>query len=334
MLKRRVPRVLTAGFLLTIAVAGLSACRSDPSVAAYVGDDRITVAELESAVAERREDPEIDAFAEANPADFTRRVLTLLVQEEVFSVAAERYGVSVGNGEVRDRLDQLLAEVDPEAAYGGLAAQGIGRTDVFENVRQLLIRQRIAVEEGAAPGLTEEGLRAAYEQTRESMAQVQLGYISVPDQTVADSVLAELTANPASYPAVAARFPGPYTLPELQQRAPEDVPTPLAEQVAAAQPDTGFTVAVEEVGGVIVGFVGGVVYPTFEELRPQLEQQAVEQASQAGDALVEELRADLDITFNPRFGEFEDGQLAPGGSDVVTLLEEEGAGAGEPAAAN
>jgi hypothetical protein len=45
-LKRRVPRVLVTGFLLTVAVSGLSACRTSPTVAAYVGDERVTIAEL------------------------------------------------------------------------------------------------------------------------------------------------------------------------------------------------------------------------------------------------------------------------------------------------
>src|SRR6476660_8210702 len=37
-LKRRVPRVLVTGFLLAVAMAGLSGCRTSPNVAAYVGD--------------------------------------------------------------------------------------------------------------------------------------------------------------------------------------------------------------------------------------------------------------------------------------------------------
>ena len=56
-LKRRVPRVLVTGFLLAVAVAGLSGCRTSPTVAAYVGDSTITVAELEAAVDQRRGRP-------------------------------------------------------------------------------------------------------------------------------------------------------------------------------------------------------------------------------------------------------------------------------------
>ena len=50
MLKRRVPRIAVSGFLLAVAVSGLTACRTAPSVAAYVGDEQVTVAELDAAV--------------------------------------------------------------------------------------------------------------------------------------------------------------------------------------------------------------------------------------------------------------------------------------------
>jgi peptidyl-prolyl cis-trans isomerase SurA len=331
-LKRRVPRVLVTGFLMAVAVSGLSACRTSPTVAAYVGDEQVTVSQLEAAIAERRDDPEVDAFAENDPGAFTRRVLTLLVQEKVHAAAAERYDVEIGDDDVRARIDELLGQDDPEAVFGQLAAQGVGRADVFENVRQQLLRQNIAVQEGAAEGLTEEGLRAAYEEASQNPTTVQLGYITVPDQATADQVLAELTADPASYPAVAARYPGQYTLPQLEQTPPDQIPGPLAQQAATAEPGTGFTVALAEVGGVIVGFVGP--YPPFEEVRPQLEQQAAEAAAQAGNDLVEKVRSDLDVTVNPRFGEFEEGQLAPGGGDVVDLLEDDGTTDGAAAPAN
>ena len=141
MLKRRVPRVLVTGFLLAVAVSGLSACRTSPSVAAYVGDAQVTVSEVDSAVAERLSDEAIAAYAQANEDDFTRRVLSLLVQEEVYAAAAERYDVQVSNDDVRARIAELLGGDDPDDVYGQLAQQGIGREDVFENVRQQLVRR-------------------------------------------------------------------------------------------------------------------------------------------------------------------------------------------------
>src|SRR3954463_6339729 len=154
-LKRRVPRLLVTGFLMAVAVSGLSGCRTSPTVAAYVGDEQVTVAELDAAIADRREDPDVAAYADANADAFTRRLLTLLIQEEVYTEAAKRYGVEGTDDEVRARIEQLLGQDDPDTVYGQLAAQGVGRADVFENVRQQLVRQEIAVQEGKAEGLTE-----------------------------------------------------------------------------------------------------------------------------------------------------------------------------------
>ena len=74
----------------------------------------MTVAELDAAVEERLDDRAVAAFAEAEEAEFTRRVLGLLVQEEVYAVAAERFGVEVADDEVRARIDELLGDDDPE----------------------------------------------------------------------------------------------------------------------------------------------------------------------------------------------------------------------------
>jgi peptidyl-prolyl cis-trans isomerase SurA len=146
----------------------------------------------------------------------------------------------------------------------------------------------------------------------------------VPDQPAADAVLQQLTADPASYGALATQYAGPYTLPELEPHSPEDIPPPLAEGVAAAEPNTGFTTAVQEVNGVVVTFVADTVYPTFEELRPQLEEEAVGQAAAAGEDLVKEVREDLGVRVNPRYELLEeDGRLVPSEGGVVDILGDE-----------
>ena len=318
MLKRRVPRLLATGFVLAVAVSGLSACRTAPNVAAYVGDGQITVAELDAAVEERLEDEVVAAFVEGNEEQFTRRVLTLLVQEEVYAAAAERFDVQVDNDDVRARIDELLGDDDPEDVYSQLAEQGIGRTDVFENVHQQLVRREVAAAEGQAEGLDTATLQARYAEVRESLAEVSFGYITVPDEATAAAVLAALTAAPTSYATVAAQYPGAYTLPALEARGPDEIPAVLAEGIAAAQPNTGFITPVPEAAGVVVTFVEGTVYPTFEEVRPQLEQEAGDQADQAGTTIIEDVREDLGVTLNPRFEEEPED-----GNGVVDILEDD-----------
>jgi peptidyl-prolyl cis-trans isomerase SurA len=250
-------------------------------------------------------------------------VLSLLVQEEVYAVAAERYDVRVGNDDVRARIDELLGDDDPDEIFGQLAQQGIGREDVFENVRQQLVRRGIAEAEGQAEGLGDEELRARYAEVREDLAQVSFGYITVPDQVAATAVLSQLTAAPETYGALAAQFAGAFTLPALEARAPDELPSVLADRITAAAPNTGFTLPVPEAGGVVVGFVEGKVYPPFEEVRPQLESEASDAAEEAGNELVGEVREDIGVKVNPRYGVLEDGRLVPGAGGVVEFLDDE-----------
>ena len=329
MLNRRAARIAVSGFLLAVAVSGLTACRTSPSVAAYVGDEQVTVAELEAAVDERTADEEVAAFAAGQETAFTRQVLGLLVQEQVHTAAAQRYGVEISDADVRSRIDDLLGDEDPDTVFSQLAQQGIGRADVFETVRQQLLRREIALAEGQVEQPSDEELQARYEETREGLAEVRFGYITVPDQATADALRDQLQADPSRYSAAAAQFAGPYTLPELEDRAVAEVPGPLAEQVATAQPNTAFTLPVEEVGGVIVTFVEGTVYPSFEELLPQLEQEFTQEADAAGSSLVDAVRDDLDVVVNPRYGVLEDtGELVPGGGGVVEILEDQPAEGG------
>jgi parvulin-like peptidyl-prolyl isomerase len=288
-----------------------------------VGDDEVTVTELQSAIDERLTDEAVAAFAETDEDAFTRRVLSLLVQEEVYAEAAERYDIRVSDDDVRARIAELLGNDDPDEVFGQLAQQGIGRGDVFENVRQQLVRRRIAEAEGEAGALTDEALRARYAEVREDLAQVSFGYITVPDQAAADAVLAQLTAAPENYAAVAAQYPGATTLPALESRNPDEVPGVLAEGIASAAPNTGFTTPVPDAGGVVVTFVQGTVYPPFEEVRPQLESEVSDAVEEAGNRRVEAVRDDLGVTVNPRYGVLEDGRLVPGDGGVVDILGDE-----------
>jgi hypothetical protein len=322
--KRRASRIAVSGLLLAVAVSGLTACRTSPSVAAYVGDEQVTVTELEAAVDDRTADEEIAAYVEGNEAEYSRRVLNILVQGQVHTVAAERYGAEVSDAEVRSRIEQLLGDDDPATVYSQLAQQGISRADVFETVRQQLLRREIALADGELAEPTDEELQAQYEQARVDQAQFRFGYITVPDQATADQVRAALEADPSRYEALATQYSGPYTLPVLEDRGLADIPAPLVEQVQAARPNTAFTLPVEEVEGVIVTLVEGAVYPSFEELRPQLEQEFTEAADAAGATLVDGVRADLDVVVNPRYGVLEDtGELVPGGGGVVQILEDQ-----------
>jgi hypothetical protein len=316
---RRLTAVAAAG----LALAGLAGCRTSPNVAAYVGDSQVSVAELDAAVESRLEDEAIAEFASSDPEDYTRRVLGSLVEDEVHDVAAERYGVTVTEGEVDDRIDALLGEQAPAEVFAQLASQGVSRQDIEATVRQQLVRLAIAEQEGLAP-VGDSDLRAAYEQISGQQVQYEIGYITVPTQQTADNVVSRLEADPAAYPELAERYAGEFTLAEVQTLPAEQIPGPLAEGVAAAEPGTAFAEPVEETGGIVVTFVADIVRPSFEELRPQLEQQALAAAEEQDGDVIQDVREDVEVSVNPRYGELQEGQIQPVEGGVVDILTDEG----------
>lgn len=319
--RRRLLAVLLVG---AAGVGGLAGCRTDPAVAAYVGDEQVTVAELDDAVDARLADPGIAAYAAGDEVGYTRQVLSLRVGEELHDEVARRWGVEVTDADVRARIAELLGGADPEEVFTQVAQQqGASEADVVENVRQQLVRQRAAVAAGLVEP-SEAALRDRYEQVVPGLAQVELGLVTVPDQATADAVLAQLTADPAAYPTLAAQYAGPNTLPQIEAQPAADLPQVLAEPIATTPPGQGFTLALPEAGGVVVGFVRDVTVPTFEQVRPQLADQAVAEAAEAGAALVARVRDDLDLVVNPRFGTLEGGQVVAADGGVVQLLEDAG----------
>ncbi|NYJ06270.1 peptidylprolyl isomerase [Petropleomorpha daqingensis] len=316
---RFVRRPVVAGFLLAVAVGGLTGCRTSPTVAAYVGEETVTVSELQSAEDSRRQDDAIDAYAKDNEEAFTRQVLSVLVGKEVYAAAAEHWHVSVSDAEVSDRIDTILDGADPSALYDQAASQGLGKADVFELVREQLLRQEIARAEGLDDPLSEAALQKQYQQNRDQYKQYVFGYIAVPDQATADGVLAALTADPSSYPAVAAGYDNGVTLLQPEARPADQLPQVLAQQIAATPPGSGFTVPVQDVG-VVVAFVTDVTFQAYADVKADLQDAARSQVDDAATKAVSDFRDGLDVTINPRYGVLKENRVVADDSGVVQIV--------------
>jgi peptidyl-prolyl cis-trans isomerase SurA len=320
--RRGTLRVLLAGSAAALAVTGLAGCRTSPTVAAYVGDTQISVDRLDAAVAARTHaDDAVAAYARAHPAAFDKQVLTTLIDQRVYAEAARRYGVTVDGGEIRTRYAELVAAEDTDQATveQRAAASGVTRGDVLEQVRHLVVIEKIAAATGKGDPLTETALRERYQQELPSLTRKPVGFIQVADQATATSVLTRLKASPASYPAVAAQYPGQSTLPALQVIDTSQLPAEVASGITSAAPNTGFAVPVQG-AGVIVVFVGRPVTPTYAQQRPKLVAEAETSVDKAGAALVSKVRSGMHLTVNPRYGVLKDGSLTEPTGGVVDIL--------------
>lgn len=328
--RRGTLRVLLAGSTAVLAVAGLAGCRTSPTVAAYVGDTTISVDRLDAAVAAREQASKaVAAYAKAHPADFDKAVLTTLIDQQVYAQAAQKYHVGVSDAEVRARYTELLAaeETDQATVEQRAAQSGVTPGDVLEQVRHLVVIEKLAAATGKGGPLTEAALKQRYQQELSSLTRKQVGFIQVADQATATAVLAQLTATPTNYPSLAAQYPGQSTLPTLQAIDTSQLPSEVSSGIASAAPNTGFPVPVQG-SGVIVVFVGSAVTPTYAEQRPKLVAEAETSVDKAGAALVTAVRSGMHITVNPRYGVLKDGSLTePTGGNVDILGSSTSAGA-------
>jgi SurA N-terminal domain len=318
--RRPAARVVLGGLALALAAVGLAGCRTDPNVAAYVGGDTISVHQLEDAVADRAAEPQMASYVAAHRDTYPRQVLGLLVTDQVYTDAEQHFGVQVGDDAVRTELDQRLAGSDATQQYAAAAAQGYSKQDVFEIIRQQLVRRQIAHVQKLDGALSDSALQAAYQQQLANFTQKQLGTIQTPDQATADAVIAQLNSNPAGYATVAAQHAGDYTTPELQSVPAAQVPSQLQQGVAAAAPNTAFSIA-GPAGGVVVVFVGPTVNTSFQDAKAQLESDASTTVDNAAQQVVSKYRDGLSLTVNPRYGVLgKDGTLSEPTGGAVTLL--------------
>lgn len=322
---------LTMAVLCLFALgAALAGCRTEPGVAAYVEDTSISTDDLAAAVEARMADANVAAVVDPADPDYRRMVLSQLVQQAIYRLIGDSYDISVGDQQVADKLDELLSgdTRSPEEVFAQLASeQMLAEIDVRENIRQALTREQIAAREGLDGPTMDPALLARYEEIKDQLSMVELGYLTVPDQATADDTLAAILADPGGYPALAATYAGPYTQPELLSSPLTEVPGPLIESVLAAGAGAGFTLALPETGGVIVGYVAALRIPAFEEVRGDLRAEAAGGVDAAAAEIVKEFTSGLDVDVNPRYGTLDPalGRVVPDEGGVVRILEDVGA---------
>jgi len=314
--------------VVLVTVSALAGCRTEPSVAAYVGDRQISNDQLADAIDQRMADDNISAVVETGDPGYQRLVLSQLIQQAVYRIMSQKYGVTVSDRDVDVKLDELLADAqqDIEAVYAQLAAeQRLSEIDVRENVRQALTREQIASREGLDGPIRTAALRERYEEVKDQLSTIELGFITVPDQQTADETLAAVLADPASYSELAATYAGPYTQPSLVSSPVSEVPSELVPSVLQTGVGQGFTVAVPRTGGIVVGYVAALEVPPFVEVEDQIRVEASSGVDAAVGDLVTAFVADLEFDINPRYGTFDQGQVVPAGDGgVVRILEDAG----------
>lgn len=327
----RLARPFAVGTALLAATFALSACRTSPSAAAYVGDQTITTTELDAAVDEGLAVPAIADLYTDRVGEYRQLVLQGLIEAEVYDAVAATYDIEVSDADIGARLADVLEQqgAPAEDFFAAQAAQGTTEAGVREQIRQFIIGEEVASAAGLDDPTSESALRELYDTTVEDYTQYSVGLITVADQATADTVLAALTADPASYDAQVAANPNPNTYPVQAVTAEQLVG--IGADPATLAPGQGYTGDLAGTGEITVVFITAIEVPAFDDLRPTLEQQAGEQVQAAVQEELQAVRGSLDVTVNPRFGTYDSsGTLGPAESDVVSVVESAPAADADP----
>ena len=295
-----------------LAVLLLSGCGSGsvrPGAAALVGDERITVDDLQQVVERGLEDPQAEQQLGQDRSAFQRQVLSRLVNREVLRAAADREGVSVSDGDVDKQLQDFAAQAGGEEALEAQAAQnGISPEDLQPFLRDVVLEQALGDALTEDEDVPQEQLQGLYQQNIAQYDRVRSRHILVEDEAQARSLLAQVQQDPDRFAELAAESSidtsnkdqgGDLGLQGKGQFVPE-----FEALLFSAEPGT-YDVVQTQFGWHVVN-VQERETTSLEDATPELRRAALqEQRAQETGTLLRDVAADLGITVNPRFGEWD-----------------------------
>lgn len=106
---RRLARVLVVA-VSCLALLGLASCRSDPSVAAYVGDEQITLDQLDSYYAKAAADSLTSSVVSQQPGEIKPMLVSMLVYISLLKDAATQNHVTASAGQVAQAKEAVAPQ--------------------------------------------------------------------------------------------------------------------------------------------------------------------------------------------------------------------------------
>lgn len=299
---------------LAAVVVALSGCQSRLGAAAVVGDQRVSVGQLDSVVTQSLDGPGV---REALPSSdykgdlgqYRRTLLGIKLESLLADTTARRRGVTVDSSEVDSRYRFYEHQAGGAAAFARtLAAKSALTPSLFrELVRTEVVQAEIGWASGEARRPTGAELSRLYQSYVGSVSSVVLSLIQVPDQATATSVLAQVRRDPNSFAQVAAKYPAADTRPQPQQYGEDQLPAQLRAQLSSVKAGDVFVFGIAGSGApayYVVRF-GGRQQPSLEAVRPQLENQSLQQAAQVGRKFQQQVAQQVGVSVNPRFGSWD-----------------------------
>jgi peptidyl-prolyl cis-trans isomerase SurA len=278
-------------------VVALAGCQSNPSTAAYVGDQTVSTKQLQHDVNQGYTNAAIKASW--SQGDYRQQVLQNQITHVLLQRAAQSTKVTVANTEGPELLQQLKAHIQGGASElnAELVKQGVAPSQQASHFQDVALAGQLAVKRG---------MISAY----------QIGLIELPTQAAANKVAQQLQTDESQYAAIAAKHPGQNTVPQPTSLSSLEFAQSFGPQnAAAARSHTSFVLQVPQSTSFAAVHVFSVDQPLSEMPATARVSLLQEGYSQLAPALLK--KPGVKIRVNPRFGSWNakqgkvDGAVSP-----------------------
>ncbi|MCU1591626.1 MAG: PpiC-type peptidyl-prolyl cis-trans isomerase [Frankiales bacterium] len=311
--RRLVTATVAAGLAaLVLTGCGKGAVRS--GAAATVGQTRISTAQLAGMVARGLKDPQAQQQLGADKAKFQRDTLGRLIRHEVLSRAAQIEHVTASPGAIDAKIADFERQAGGSAQLLQQAAQGgIAKPDLRPFIADLVLGDEIGDKITVDLAVPADQLAALYKQNSAQYDQVHAAHILVATKAQADTILAQVKADPSQFAALAAKSSTDTSNKDkggdLGFAGRGQFVKEFEAAVFGAKP--GDYLEVKTQFGFHVVHVIERRTTTLEQATPELRRGVLQkQRDQRVGELLTKVAHDLHVKVNPRFGRWDATQLA------------------------
>jgi parvulin-like peptidyl-prolyl isomerase len=302
--RKRVPALLSLAAAASVCLAG---CQTDPAAAAVVGGQTISQSSLTNTIDAAMANSQF-AGTVGGRAAAARAELSRLITQVIIAKLASRLGVSVTPSQVDSEAAALNSAVQSQqgttlSTY--YAEIGVPPSQDLDLVKAIAQENSIAAKLVAGLPVAQSKLQAAYRAELGQLMQVHVAHILVHSKKLADSILARVRKNPASFAALAARYStdtgSAKNGGDLGTQTPASFVAPFAAAVETA-PVGSFVEVHSQYGWHVIHVISRSV-ESLAQATPQLKASLLSGQRQSlfHAALIAEARR-LHVSVNPRYG--------------------------------
>ena len=198
--------------LLALSVAAalaLTGCGGTvrTGAAATIGDDRITTTALEEVVTRGLASPLAQQNIGSDKVGLQRSALARLIERLLLEKAAAEKKVTLNGAAIDAAVDEYAAQAGGEQQLQDAAAKvGIAPQDLRQAIADFALRDAIADTLTASIEIPAQVLEQAYQANIAQFDKVHSAHILVATKALADSILAQVKADPAKFGPLAAQY--------------------------------------------------------------------------------------------------------------------------------